>query len=77
MEQVMLPVNGYYICLTVTKCRVLIPPVAAQQMEHYGRLPLHYNILRCIMISTSIQACCAGAEDPLLEMVEILGYFVQ
>ena len=33
------------------------------------------------MISTCIQACCAGGrsacEDPLLEMFEILGYFVQ
>ena len=53
----------------------LSPPEAAKQMDQYGRLPVHY------MISTCIQACCAGGrsacEDPLLEMVEILGYFVQ
>jgi hypothetical protein len=53
----------------------LSPQAAARQLDHDGRLPLHY------MISTFIQACCAGGrsacEDPLLEMVEIMGYFVQ
>ncbi|KAG7365201.1 ankyrin repeat domain protein [Nitzschia inconspicua] len=53
----------------------LSPQEAAKQIDCDGRLPLHY------MISTCIQACSAGGrsacEDPLLEMVEILGYFVQ
>lgn len=53
----------------------LSPHEAAKKIDCDGRLPLH------CMISTCIQACSAGgrssSEDPLLEMVEILGYFVQ
>lgn len=48
---------------------------AAKQTDKYGRLPIHY------MISTCIEACCASgrscSEDPLLEMLEILGFFVK
>jgi hypothetical protein len=53
----------------------LSPHEAARRIDCDGRLPLH------CMITTCIQACSAGgrsaSEDPLLEMVEILGYFVQ
>ena len=53
----------------------LSPHEAAKHKDRDGCLPLHY------MISTCIQACCAGgrssSEDPLHEMLEILGYFVQ
>eukprot|EP00536_Pseudo-nitzschia_multiseries_P002315 jgi/Psemu1/294788/fgenesh1_pm.30_\ len=48
---------------------------AAQHKDHKGRLPIHY------MISTCIQACCASgrscSEDPVIEMLEILGFFVK
>ena len=48
---------------------------AAKQEDNTGRLPIHY------MISTCIQACCASgrscSEDPLMEMLEIIGYFVK
>lgn len=53
----------------------LSPIEAARQRDNLGLLPIHY------MISTSIQACCVGgrpySEDPLMEMMETLGYFVQ
>jgi hypothetical protein len=53
----------------------LSPIEAARQQDERGLLPIHY------MISSSIQACCMGgrsySEDPLLEMMETLGYFVQ
>jgi len=49
--------------------------VAAKQKDNIGCLPIHY------MISTCIQACCASgrscSEDPLMEMLEIIGYFVK
>ena len=49
--------------------------IAAKQKDIIGRLPIHY------MISTCIQACCASgrscSEDPLIEMLEIIGYFVK
>lgn len=48
---------------------------AAKQKDKFGRLPIHY------MISTCIEACCASgrscSEDPLMEMLEILGFFVK
>ena len=48
---------------------------AAKQADKFGRLPIHY------MISTCIEACCASgrscSEDPVLEMLEILGFFVK
>jgi len=48
---------------------------AAKQEDSLGCLPIHY------MISTCIQACCASgrscSEDPLVEMLEIIGYFVK
>ena len=48
---------------------------AANQKDNHGRLPIHY------MISTCIEACCASgrsySEDPLMEMLEILGFFVK
>lgn len=48
---------------------------AAKQTDKYGRLPIHY------MISTCIDACCASgrscSEDPLMEMLEILGFFIK
>ncbi len=48
---------------------------AAKQTDKYGRLPIHY------MISTCIEACCASgrscSEDPLMEMLEILGFFIK
>jgi len=53
----------------------LSPQEVAEQKDKDGLLPLHY------MVSTCMKACCAGgrssSEDPLLEMMEILGYFVQ
>lgn len=53
----------------------LSPIEAAMKTDNFGRLPIHY------MISTSVEACCVGgrssSEDPLVEMMEILGYFVQ
>mmetsp|Transcript_14792 Transcript_14792/g.34228 ORF Transcript_14792/g.34228 Transcript_14792/m.34228 type:complete len:706 (+) Transcript_14792:72-2189(+) len=48
---------------------------AARHRDNVGRLPIHY------MISTCIQACCASgrscSEDPVIEMLEILGFFVK
>jgi len=48
---------------------------SAKQKDIIGCLPIHY------MISTCIQACCASgrscSEDPLVEMLEIIGYFVK
>jgi hypothetical protein len=48
---------------------------AAKCTDNIGCLPIHY------MISTCIQACCASgrscSEDPVIEMLEIIGYFVK
>ncbi|VEU44722.1 unnamed protein product [Pseudo-nitzschia multistriata] len=48
---------------------------AAKHKDKKGCLPIHY------MISTYIQACCASgrscSEDPVVEMLEIIGYFVK
>jgi len=48
---------------------------AAKHQDNAGCLPIHY------VISTYIQACCASgrscSEDPVVEMLEIIGYFVK
>jgi hypothetical protein len=53
----------------------LSPVEVAKHKDNLGCLPIHY------MISTCIQACCATGRscsvDPLVEMLEILGYFVK
>jgi len=47
----------------------------AKHRDNHGCLPIHY------MISTCIQACCATGRscsvDPLVEMLEIIGYFLK
>ena len=53
----------------------LSPVEVAKHKDNQGCLPIHY------MISTCIQACCATGRtcsiDPLVEMMEIIGYFVK